>query len=508
MRISIRRWLLLWAGLSCAPALLLHPTPGRAQTAASGATIRLAPAQLQPDIRLLRVALEQLHPGLYRHVDSAEVLRRLAVLEARWATPQTLPVAYRDLTILLAGFRDGQTFANPINQNKAVRAALFARATCLPFQFRLIEKRMIVTTSLDSATLPRGAEVLRIDDNSVVSIVDTLISAVHADGANDANRFSQLEILGAQPAENFDVLYPLFYDVGRTFSLSVKPSETTTARTLSVPAVTAAARQAALARPAGTADRWHLDFPDSRTARLTLPHLRAWRAGKTDWRGWLAESFATISRKRVEAVILDVRQSSGGDDVVVTELLRYLSAKPVARVPQRRLWRVEQVPASVLQFADAATPATLKTLKPADFRPTSDGAYERLTDRAARRPLAPYATAFAGKSLYALCGPHNSAATFELLHELQASQLAILVGQPTGGNRRGTTAGETFLLRLPNTGLVIDVPMVSHAPLRAQPDEGLTPDDEVEATVEALRAGTDPELARVRVLLRDERTER
>lgn len=501
MRSFTCRVLFSWAW--CGALLLTSALTGRAQA------IKFAPAQLQPDARLLRSALEQLHPGLYRHVDSLDVTRRFAALETQWAKPQPLPAAYRDLTLLLAGLRDAPTYANPVNQSKAIRAALFGRATCLPFHFRLIQKRLIVTAALDSGALPRGTEVMRIDDHMVAAILDTLLPAVRADGANDANRLSRLELTGDEPVETFDALYPLFFPVGRTFALSVKASDNAAARNLTVPAVSAGTREGVLSRrdPRDANVRWRLDFLDTRTARLTLPDLTVARDPNFDWKKWLAGSFATIRAKKTDALILDVRRCEGGSEEVVAELLRYLSPKPLTRVPQRRLWRVDHVPTGLKPFLDTWNPS-LKNLAAADFQATSDGSYERLTDRAGRTPLQPYATAFAGKTIYALCGPRNTAAAFQLLQELQAGRLALLVGQPTGGNRRGTTGGQFFQLRLPNTGLEVDLPLISYAPLRAQADEGLEPDDFVEPTVEAFRAGTDPEMARVRALLRDERTER
>ena len=500
MRFSTRRFLFLWAW--CGAAWLLNAPVGHAQGT------RLTAAQLQPDARLLRAALEHLHPSLYRHVDSLEVVRRFAVLEAQWAQPQSLPSAYRELTLLLAGLRDAPTYANPANQSKTVRAALFGRATCLPFHFRLIEKRMIVTAAVDSGALPRGTEVLKINEIAVATILDSLLPAVRADGANDGNRLSRLELAGDESVETFDALYPLFFPAGRPFVLTVKASDTAPELVLTVPALPAAARETALTRyRTGAAAHWRLDFPDPHTARLTLPTLATWREEKRDWKSWLAASFATIQAKRAGALILDVRACDGGHDVVVAELLRYLTTKPLARVPQRRLWRADHIPANLQPFLDSWS-AELKTISPADFKLTNDGAYERLADRAARLPLQPYPTAFSGKNIYALCGPRNSAAAFQLLLELQTAHLATLVGRPTGGNRRGTTGGQFFLLRLPNTGFEVDLPMVSYAPLRAQADDGLEPDDFVESTVAALRAGTDPEMARVTALLRDERTER
>jgi Peptidase family S41 len=475
---------------------------------AQSAPTKLAPSQLQPDARLLRSVLDQLHPGLYRHVDSIEIAKRFAALEAQWAKPQTLPDAYRDLSITLAAIRDAHTYANPNNQSKTVQTVLFGRATCVPFHFRLIDKRMIVTSALDSLALPRGTEVTRINDNSITSVLDTLLAATRGDGANDANRLSRLEVTGLEANEAFDMLLPLFLPVGRTFALEVKVSDKANARAVTVPAVVARTREATLStRRGGTPSlKWHLNSLDGRTIRLTFPDFVTWRDPKFDWKKWLADSFNTIRQLKADAVILDVRQCEGGNDEVVTELLRYLAPKPFNRAPERQLWRVDHFDPSQLSFLDTWNPK-LKTMTAAEFAPTSDGFFERLSDRAARVPVRPYPQAFTGK-VYALCGPRNSSAAFQLLRELQTNHIATLVGQPTGGNRRGTTGGQFVMLRLPNTGFEVDVPLIAYSPIRAQPDQGLEPDEEVALTVEDLRAGHDPEMARVRELLRDERTER
>lgn len=473
---------------------------------------RLSPAQLQPDARMLRSALEQLHPGLYRHVDSVTVVRRFAALEATWSTPRPLATAYRELAVLLADLRDGHTYPNPLNQSKTVQTALFGRATSLPLHFRIVDKRLIVQANAlpDSSLVPRGAEILSIDRTPVAAILDTLLTATRGDGANDANRLRHLEVDGTEAMEPFDVLYPFFFPVGEDFKLEIRASDKATPRTVTVPAVTADAREEMLAQRHTKPDpRWRLDFPDSRTARLTLPDFNTWREPKNDWRKWLANAFTTIQQKQCDALVLDLRNCEGGDDAVVTELLRYLAAKPLTLVPDRKLWRTNHFDPSLLPFLDAWNPA-LKAMTPADFVETSDGAFERVKDRARNIMLLPYPQAFkeGRRHVYALCGPRNSSAAFQLLRDLQANRLALLVGQPTGGNRRGTTGGQFFMLRLPNTGLEVDLPLIAYTPLRAQPDEGLEPDELVEITVDAVRNGTDQEMARVNALLRDERTER
>jgi C-terminal processing protease CtpA/Prc len=97
-----------------------------------------------------------------------------------------------------------------------------------------------------------------------------------------------------------------------------------------------------------------------------------------------------------------------------------------------------------------------------------------------------------------LVGAVNSSATFQFALAVKQSGLGRLVGQPTGGNRRGINGGAFFFVRLPRTGLEVDLPLVAGFPATPQPDEGVTPDVLVTPNVADIASGRDAELATVR----------
>jgi len=111
--------------------------------------------------------------------------------------------------------------------------------------------------------------------------------------------------------------------------------------------------------------------------------------------------------------------------------------------------------------------------------------------------LSPRAPRFGGK-VFVLVGPANSSATFQFAEQVQQSGLVKLVGQPTGGNRRGINGGAFFFLRLPNSGIELDVPLIARFPAANPPDARLLPDLPVTPTVEDIVAGKDAELVAVR----------
>lgn len=73
-----------------------------------------------------------------------------------------------------------------------------------------------------------------------------------------------------------------------------------------------------------------------------------------------------------------------------------------------------------------------------------------------------------------------------------------LVGQPTGGNRRGINGGAFFFLRLPHSKIEIDLPLIGFFPSGTRPDAGLLPDVSVESTVKDLVQNIDTELDAVK----------
>ncbi len=108
--------------------------------------------------------------------------------------------------------------------------------------------------------------------------------------------------------------------------------------------------------------------------------------------------------------------------------------------------------------------------------------------------------AYQGK-IYLLVNSANSSATYYLASFLKQNGLATLVGQETGGNRRGLTGSQMFFLRLPNSKIEIDIPLIGTYPLGPQPDQGLLPDVYVKPSVEDVARGIDAEMEVVKRLI-------
>jgi hypothetical protein len=79
--------------------------------------------------------------------------------------------------------------------------------------------------------------------------------------------------------------------------------------------------------------------------------------------------------------------------------------------------------------------------------------------------------------------------------EIQTHRLGTLIGQPTGGSQRGINGGAFFFVRLPHSGIEMDLPLIATFPPTPAPDAGLTPDILVKPTVSDIAADYDAALA-------------
>jgi len=96
----------------------------------------------------------------------------------------------------------------------------------------------------------------------------------------------------------------------------------------------------------------------------------------------------------------------------------------------------------------------------------------------------------------------NGAATVSFLQRLKASGVGKLVGEATGGNRRGHNGGAFFFVRLPASGLEFDLPLIGNFPLQPAPDAPLEPDVKVEVKAADIAAGRDVVMERALALAR------
>ncbi len=479
----------------CLTGILLGVT-GAAAEPPSVAPPRISAQDLQADFAVLKQAYEALHPGLYRFNSKEQMDAHFAALRAELERDLTLQEAYLAFSVFLAKVQCGHSYANFFNQPKAVATTLFEQQNRVPFYFRWLDRRMIVTRNFSKdARLVPGTEVLAINGTPVAAILERLLTVARADGSNDAKRVSYLKVAGRSYYEAFDIYFPLLFPSSSPgMKLQVK-TPAGKALTLSLEALTYEQRRAPIkeleSARAGDKPVWEFKFLDARTGYLRMPTWALYNS-KWDWKAFLNTTFQQLTERKAAHLIIDVRGNEGGlgvGDVLLSKLI----TSDLQLEPIQRLVRYRKVPDSLVPYLDTWDPS---------FKDWGDGAVEaeggfyrlkKYDSPEGGNVIKASGQPFKGQ-VYVLIDASNSSATFEFAQALRQTKLATLVGQPTGGNQRGITGGAFFFLRLPKSKIEVDLPLIGQYPLGDKPDAGLEPDIAIAPRVQDITRGVDTEL--------------
>jgi len=111
---------------------------------------------------------------------------------------------------------------------------------------------------------------------------------------------------------------------------------------------------------------------------------------------------------------------------------------------------------------------------------------------------------FKGKS-YLLTSSANTSLAFYTAYRFKFQNLGLTIGQETGGNLNDINGGQILFLQLPNSQIEIDFPVMGGFTLEAHADKGITPDIEIEYTLEDLISNRDLEIEKVLEIIEERR---
>jgi C-terminal processing protease CtpA/Prc len=458
------------------------------------AGITLTAEQARADVALMRTALEEAHPGLYRYVVELEIDAAFAKLEKRAKTPITDVELYGEISLLLATIRCDHTKAE---FSEALTKYRNESPTHLPFRFKLFDKRMFVFGGdLRPQSLPRGAEILAINDQPVRAILDLLANAISIDGFTDASRQTKLAADSDLMGSDFDQFYPILYGFAPRFKLLVKMQNETQAKAVTLDAITFREWVKLPWQSTAYRDEFYksIDWKliGNKTAILKIDTFVNYR-NPVDPAAFYAGFFKVLNSAKVEHLIIDLRENGGGSGDATVALASFLLDKPFVwnKPIQQKAIRFGAWSKYVETWGDRK-----EIFEPPveNFRKLPSGFYERITSDATpdQRPNAIAADRFSGR-VTVLSSPVNASGTTMLIAKLKDEKRITVVGEATGGSAEGPTAGRLFFLKLPNSGIVVRVPNYWNLMSIGSFTRGLgvVPDIEVTNTLDDFLAGKD-----------------
>jgi C-terminal processing protease CtpA/Prc len=198
------------------------------------------------------------------------------------------------------------------------------------------------------------------------------------------------------------------------------------------------------------------------------------------------ESFDAMSKKQTKTLILDLRNNPGGQDELGKRLLSYLLDKSF------KYYEELVVNAREFSFQEyvklpAIPEDAVEVRADGKFRVNSPSVYGE------QQPSEP---TFKGKVMILMNGDSFSA-TAEFLSIANFHKRAEFIGEESGGAYDGNASGVVPALTLPNTKLIVYLPLVSYYMAvkgHKATGHGVIPDHPVRYRIEELLEGTDKEL--------------
>lgn len=461
----------------------------------------LSQSALAEDISVLRRTLETLHPGLQRYNDDDSLEHAWTELGTALESDRTLADTYLAISKMLAKLGCGHTYANYLNQPYSVANELFDHSNKFPLAFDLVDGRMIVTRNgTDDDRIVRGAEVVAIGGIATSQIITSLLPYVRADGRSEAMRRYGLQVTGMDEYETFDVFFPLVYPPqDGAYVIDVALPGSRDSFTTSVRATSVDGRRAAF-RANGDLDddldsMWTFRVLDESTAYLRMASFVTWNFD-FKWVPFLRDVVNELEAKAIPNLIIDVRGNGGGDDAVYRYLLGFMSSESIDPAATRSVVAYQRVPDDLRPYLETWDKGFFER---EDLTPTKDGMYTLEASRAWR----PGRKQYNGK-VYLLVDGANSSATLILAYVAKRDGLATLAGEQTGGSTRGINGGQLFFLRLPNSKIEVDIPLIAFHFTDSGPGFGVMPDVVAPRTAESIAANRDVALRRAVELIEED----
>lgn len=457
--------------------LLATPSLDRAQT-----TEKFQPAQLREDLRIARQSLEESQSGLYRYTKKADLDRIFDEAEKSMDHPMNFFEFYRVMMPTIAGIKCGHT---TIDMPPDVRAEL-ERQRWLPFDVKVLESKAYIFRDYTKGGNLAGKEIQSINGVSAGRIISTLLAAVSKDGDIQSSR--QREI-----SNNFgeDLITLLGLRAPYKVALTVSGSKTT--EQVQVVGLKHEDR-VKLSKTLYPQDPPSKDFADlkfldgGQIAYLTYSEFGT---NVEQGRAFMKRAFKAIQSKGSRALILDVRENAGGEDELGELLFSYLVATPFKYYDDIIVNKWKGSFSFTAKYTD---PHRDLTVPPGVAEPRADG---RSHITLAAEPLLglqqPSKPTFTGR-LYVLTNGGSFSTTAEFLSVLDSHHRGTFIGEESGGGYYGNTSGSAARIVLPNTRLVIYIPVMDgYLAVRGGHDaaRGVIPDFPVKHTIADLVAGVD-----------------
>jgi hypothetical protein len=178
-----------------------------------GQPLTLTKEQANEDFKVLRFALEYVHPRLYKYDDKRTVDARFDSLSGRINND----ISGLDFLALVsktnAAVRCGHLYTIP--QGQLAKEVLVKKV--MPFHIKILEDKIYILNDCSNSSILSGSQILTINGKSDRQIFDAIIPGIASDGYIQTRKLRLMERYFFYQFHGFDLYYHLHVDRSDAF---------------------------------------------------------------------------------------------------------------------------------------------------------------------------------------------------------------------------------------------------------------------------------------------------
>lgn len=463
--------------------------------------MQLSKVEAREDIETLRTALEYVHPRLYQY-DSKEIF------DSRFdSIYKSLNSGISGLDLLStvskinASVNCGHLYTIP--QGNLEKEVLNKKV--LPFYLKVIGNELFVLKNCSAKeNIPDGSKIISINDIPTFKILEDMMEGIATDGYIETRKRRLAERYFFYEFHGFDLYYHLHVDRSSSFAIEFLPMKSDTNKSIEVQGVSIEDRKKILKARYGLEEgSWFKEpspkfvfFEDEKYGVLTISRSFYDKRIDPDYDSLLAKSFTALKQKRIPNLIIDLRDNEGGSEHHEMELISYLYDKPFKLYQNMYLSNLDFRPLKNVILERDST----------DLLFSNDDGYMRkfgnnlwvnnyeYSDNLRLQP--PKENVFEGQ-LYVLTSGISFSSTAAMIADIKKTTNAIFIGEESGGTYEGPTGGDSIVIELPNSKIMVRISpniQVGYMYQKHPIGRGVLPDYRIEYSIEDVLSEKDLEM--------------
>lgn len=404
------------------------------------------------DLLIYRQALETTHPSLYRFTKKEKIDSLFNHVDRNLNDSSTLFDFFNSLSKISSQIREEHSYIlDPKRLLTEVR-----KKSLFPFRVFVQNNQLILKNSREeSLNYLNGAIVTSINGRSIQSILRTLLkSNSSVSGDNVSSLKSELSI-----AENFSFAYYYFIDTTSVFTIDYGFSPNDDIKTITINGSNKGLSKSLHRKyPSLSDEPFSLEIDEKKSlAILTIHTFANWRVDKKvkDYTSFFKHSFKRIHENDIKNLVIDVRDNTGGDEMIGGDLLTYLIDY---EFPMYRYIKAKTLNFDFTNSLHKSLPKPYKIRVKENNYISTDSGYI-MKKNFFIKTYAPKKRNFFNGNVYALSNGMSYSASTIFLSLFKYHKVGKIVGQESGGTSEDLDGRARISFYLPYSNIYVTYPI-------------------------------------------------